>query len=149
VGRRRLARESALQALYLLDVSSYPASEEAAMLSLRRGKKPQPEMDEETAAFSEALIIGARAKQKEIDSAIETAAQNWRLERMALVDRNILRVAAYELLFLPGTPQKAVIDEAIEITRKFSSEESTKFINGILDKIARDAKGNGSSQNPL
>ncbi len=147
MGRRRAAREAALQALYLLGVSSYPSSENDALLSVRRGTNPQGDKDD--AAFCEALVSGARAKMGDVDAAIESAAQNWSLERMALVDKTILRLAAYELLFSPQTPPKAVIDEAIEITRKFSSEESTKFVNGVLDKIARGAKSHDSPESSL
>ncbi|MHB2025323.1 MAG: transcription antitermination factor NusB [Elusimicrobiota bacterium] len=139
MGRRRLAREIALQSLYLLDVSSGLLGENPASRNSLRSSAQKP-ADEETLLFARLLIEGTQSKIKEIDSAIEKRAVDWRLERMAAVDRNILRIAAYELLFSPDVPPKAAIDEALEITRKFSTAESTRFINGILDKIAREGR---------
>jgi N utilization substance protein B len=95
---------------------------------------------EETRSFSEALVLGVCRTQDETDLKIAEAAEHWRLDRMAVVDRNVLRMAVYEMLHLPDTPDAVVIDEAIEVARKFGSEDSAKFINGILDSILRRSR---------
>jgi transcription antitermination factor NusB len=88
-------------------------------------------------AFAEELARGAWAVREVLDAAIVQSAEHWRLERMAAVDRNVLRLAAFELLYRPDTPPAVAIDEAIEIVRKYGSEESGRFINGILDGLRR------------
>jgi N utilization substance protein B len=136
VGRRRQAREIALQALYLVDVARTPAPEAFAIVNRRDEKE-----DEGTLAFALSLLEGTDGKRAEIDAHIAATAENWPLKRMAAVDRNVLRLAAYELAYERGTPVGVVIDEAIEIARKYSTEDATKFVNGILDKLKtlRDA----------
>jgi len=88
--------------------------------------------------FAEELVKGAIDKIEELDGAIETAAEHWKLERMAVVDRNILRVAVYEILYRNDIPSAVTINEALEIAKKYSSSASAPFINGLLDKIARN-----------
>lgn len=131
MGRRRLAREVALQALYVADVSHTPA-EEAFAIVVRRDEDP---LDAETLEFSRSLALGALAKQEELDALITERAENWAMNRMAAVDRNVLRLAAYELADRKDTPVGVIIDEAIEIVRKYSAEEATRFVNGILDSL--------------
>ena len=131
MGRRRQAREIALQTLYIIDTSGTPEAEAYAIVN-RRADEPG---DEKTLEFARSLVAGANAERPQLDKLIEGAAQNWALARMAAVDRNVLRLAAYELLHRLDTPVNVVIDEAIEIVRKFSTEDSTRFINGILDKL--------------
>ncbi len=131
MGRRRLAREVALQALYVADVSHTPA-EEAFAIVIRRDEEP---LDDETKEFSRALALGALAQRDGLDALIQERAQNWALNRMAAVDRNVLRLAAYELVHRKDTPVGVIIDEAIEIVRKYSAEEATRFVNGILDAL--------------
>ncbi len=131
MGRRRLAREIALQALYVADVSRTPA-EEAFAIATRRGGG---EADAPTLAFARDLALGALARRDELDAVISARADNWAMNRMAAVDRNVLRLAAYELTARPDTPLGVVIDEAIEIVRKYSAEEATRFVNGILDAL--------------
>lgn len=97
--------------------------------------------DPEMRDFIEDITCGTLNNLTWIDSAIQKAAENWVLQRMAAVDRSILRFAAYELLFRKDIPSAVTINEAIEIARKYSAGESTSFINGILDKIAKDIKG--------
>jgi N utilization substance protein B len=139
VGRRRLAREIALQALYVADVAHTPAEEAFAIVTRREGD----EADAETIAFARDLALGALAKIDELDAVIQARADNWAMNRMAAVDRNVLRLAAFELTARPDTPLGVVIDEAIEIVRKYSAEEATRFVNGILDalKAVREAPG--------
>jgi N utilization substance protein B len=101
----------------------------------------EPELDERTREFANNLVVGAMRDLQTIDDRIRTRAEHWRIERMAIVDRNILRLAVYEFLF-SDTPHTVVINEALEIARRFSSYEATQFINGILDAIKHDLDKN-------
>ena len=96
------------------------------------------EVDEEVRGFADDLFRTATDRTTDIDTLIEGHAQHWRMERMAAVDRNILRAAVAELLGFPATPRAVIINEALEIARRFSTYEATQFINGILDAIKRD-----------
>jgi transcription antitermination protein NusB len=133
MGKRRKAREVALQFLYQLDLHEMddPAGQEAEFWT----RHP---VDADTRAFAEALVRGTKQHQAKIDQLLAEYAEHWDLDRMAVVDRNILRMAAYELLWLPDVPPKAVINEAIEIAKKFGTAESSRFINGVLDRILRE-----------
>jgi len=95
------------------------------------------DVDAETRGFAEELYRVATERRAEIDALIETHAQNWRLERMAVVDRNLLRTAVAELLGCPNTPVAIVINESLEIARRYGAPESVQFLNGVLDAIAR------------
>jgi len=95
------------------------------------------ETGEDVRAFAERLVLGVAGELRALDRAIAVSATNWRIERMAVVDRNVLRMAVYELLHDPATPAPVVIDEAIEVAKKFGSEDSGSFINGILDDVRR------------
>ena len=97
----------------------------------------EPEMDEGAREFATRLAAGTLAHLEEIDERIRSRAEHWRISRMAVVDRNILRLAVYEFLHEP-TPRTVAINEALEIARRFSTYEATQFINGILDAIKRD-----------
>lgn len=141
MGRRRQAREIALQALYIIDTSGTPETEAFAIVIRRE----QPD-DQKTLDFARELVGGATAERASLDALIEGAAQNWALSRMAAVDRNVLRLSAFELLHRPETPVNVIIDEAIEIVRKFSTEDSTRFINGILDKLKDRRPGHERSK---
>lgn len=134
MGRRRQAREFALQSLYLADTSRM--SLEEAMLSVGAGFS----LDEPTKEFARSLVLGTGKNIQRIDERIRTIAANWDLERMAAVDRSLLRLASYELLHCPDTPVGVAIDEALEIAKVYSSRESSRFLNGILDKI-KEARG--------
>jgi N utilization substance protein B len=95
------------------------------------------EADDDSRAFAERLVRGVHAERAGLDRAISESSENWRVERMATVDRNVLRLAVYEMLHDPETPAAVVIDEAIEVGKRFGSEKSGSFINGILDGIRR------------
>ena len=95
------------------------------------------EFDDKTRSFANNLVLGTLANNETIDDKIRTRAEHWRIERMAIVDRNVLRLAVYEFLF-EDTPHTVVINEALEIARRFSTFEATQFINGILDAIKLD-----------
>ena len=96
--------------------------------------------DEETRQFAVRLIRGARREQEEIDRILRSVTRNWDLRRMAAVDRNILRMAIYELIHCPDIPPKVSINEAVNMAKKFSQEDSGKFVNGVLDKINHTEK---------
>ncbi|MBI5598837.1 MAG: transcription antitermination factor NusB [Deltaproteobacteria bacterium] len=129
---RRRAREAALQALYQMDVADGGAEECFSGVSDRQN------LTGAARQYSEALFFGVAGSFKELDGAIEERSENWTVERMAVVDRNVLRIAVYELLHCPGVPYRVVIDEAVELAKRFGSEDSGAFINGILDRIAKD-----------
>ena len=143
MGRRRQAREIALQTLYIVDTSG--TSETEAFAIVNRREEPA---DEKTLEFAQQLVSGALSQKPVLDALIEGAAQNWALVRMAAVDRNVLRLSAYELLNRHDTPVNVVIDEAIEIVRKYSTEDSTRFINGILDKLKEHRNNHERGQEP-
>jgi N utilization substance protein B len=133
MGRRRKARELALQLLYQLDVQG----EEHPERHLDEFWLRHP-VDPEAREFAEALVRGTKAHEAEIDGLIERYAENWEIDRMAVVDRNILRQAIYELRWGSGVPPKVAINEALEVAKKFSTHESSRFINGILDRIHKE-----------
>jgi N utilization substance protein B len=130
--KRRKAREHALQILFQLDLRKEKPS--AAALK-RFWTEFQP--DEEVKAFAEEIIKGTYKHLPEINGLIHQCAKNWSLERMAVVDRNVLRMAIYEILYRIDIPTSVSINEAIEIAKKFGTEESGAFVNGILDRVAR------------
>ena len=96
------------------------------------------DVDEDTRAFTEDIYRVATAKQPEIDKLIEAHAQNWRLERMAVVDRNLIRAAVAEMMGSPNTPSAIIINESLEVAKRYAAPESIHFLNGVLDAIARD-----------
>lgn len=96
------------------------------------------DVDEDTRAFAEDIYRVATIKQPEIDKLIEAHAQNWRLERMAVVDRNLIRAAVAEMMGSPNTPAAIIINESLEVAKRYAAPESIHFLNGVLDAIARD-----------
>jgi N utilization substance protein B len=132
VGKRRKSRELAMQMLFQADVGRQNADEVRKTFWQAR-----EEVDESTRGFAEDLFRVATAREAEIDALLEQHSKNWRVNRMPAVDRNVLRMAVAELLGFPGTPQPVVIDEALEIARRYSAPESIDFLNGMLDAIAR------------
>lgn len=135
MGKRRKAREVALQFLYQLDLhdEADPSSQETEFWS----RHP---VDDEARAFADALVRGTKRNQGKIDALIGQFTEHWDLERMAVVDRNLLRVAIYELLWQPDVPPKVAINEAIEIAKKFGTGDSSRFVNGILDRIHKELR---------
>jgi len=133
-GVRHKARESALQMLFAADVVKPEPADLSAGYWAELG---EPDTDDATRKFANKLVAGTRKKVELIDDRIRTRAEHWRIERMAIVDRNVLRLAVYEFLF-EETPNTVVINEALEIARRFSTFEATQFINGILDAIKND-----------
>src|SRR5215831_8364348 len=134
MGSRRKARECALQMLFAADVSQ---AEPDDLIRAYWAELGDAEIEEAARDFATRLALGTLAHSAELDERIRLRAEHWRISRMAIVDRNILRLAVYEFLYEP-TPRTVAINEALEIARRFSTYEATQFINGILDAIKRD-----------
>ena len=132
--KRRKAREIALFTLYKFDVSEENLSECLNdILSMKR-------YDDEIINFAKRLIATIEKNRETIDRKIQQFSKNWKFERMAIIDRNILRIATSEILFMPDIPEKVSINEAVEIAKTYSSSDSYAFINGILHRIYMDVK---------
>jgi N utilization substance protein B len=132
MGLRRVARECALQMLYEMDVGRH-SKDDILRTFWKMNEHPQNVRD-----FADQLFEGTVQKLKEIDRVIQQHTKNWRLGRMAVVDRNVLRIAVFEFLSGGRTPETVVINEALEIAKKYSTHESAQFVNGILDSIKND-----------
>jgi len=143
-GTRRKARECALQMLFAADVvkNSQEFSTDDYWNELG-----DTDFDDKTRDFANNLVYGTLKNHEGIDDKIRTRAEHWRIERMAVVDRNVLRLAVYEFLF-EDTPHTVVINEALEIARRFSTFEATQFINGILDAIKLDLEKIANPEKP-
>ncbi len=145
--KRTRSREFALQVLYEIDVAK-PALKEAledfwldrSDLALSNSEKEAVEQDKQEAEireYTERLVEGTLENLSKIDPTIERYADNWEMDRMACVDRNILRLAAFEMLFIDEIPLKVAINEAVELAKRYGESDSSKFVNGILDRIAK------------
>jgi transcription antitermination protein NusB len=134
-GRRR-AREAALQMLYQAEVGRSSAGD--AMATYWPARDPEEAVPEATREFANRLVGGTLAQLGDIDARLSAHARNWRVERMAVIDRLVLRLAVYELLASPETPAKVIINEAIELARTFSGDEAVAFVNGVLDAVRKD-----------
>jgi N utilization substance protein B len=130
-GRRR-AREVALQILFQADVGNLPIDEavEVTLADL-------PDLDETTRQYAAALAKGVWAHRKELDAHLRSAAPHWSVERMASVDRNLLRIALYEILFVDDVPHPVAISEAVELAKEYGGAESRRFVNGVLGAVVR------------
>lgn len=133
MGKRRKSRELAVQLLYQLDLTgeSDPAVQSEGFWS----RHP---VEEDVKVFADSLVRGTKLHETKIDEMIRQYSEHWDLSRMAVVDRNILRIGIFELLWVPDSPPKVVINEALEISKKFSTEESSHFLNGILDRVRKE-----------
>jgi N utilization substance protein B len=132
LGIRRQGRESALQVLYQIDLTQREIDESLNLFWKNFTST------EEARDFCERLVRGVAEHADKINSIIDQCAQHWKMTRMTRIDRNILRMAVYELLYCQDIPPKVTINEAVEIGKRFGSEDSGAFINGILDKISHD-----------
>jgi N utilization substance protein B len=132
--KRRKAREYALQILFRIDFTQKKI-ERKDLEEFWSDKKERSDARE----FTEELVSGTQDKLDEIDRVIERVAENWLLKRMAAVDRNILRIAAYEILYRKDIPSAVTINEALEIAKKYSSLDAASFLNGVLDRLAKEA----------
>jgi transcription antitermination protein NusB len=140
-GRHR-ARAAALQAMYQCEVGGLTLSEALRVLDTV-GEPDTADLTDSDRHFAEALARGAVTDAGALDERIGQAARHWRVERMATLDRLVLRMAVHEWLALPETPPRVVINEAIELARAFSGEDAAKFVNGVLDGVFRTLKDEG------
>ncbi len=131
MGTKRQAREIALQVLYPVDMTELSVDDALARFFANFDAEPKAR------ARAEEIVRGVHEHRARIDELLAQASPRWRLERMALVDRNLLRLCAHELLFDRDTPARVVIDEGVEIAKRFGAEESARFVNGVLDAVAR------------
>ncbi len=141
---RHRSREAALQVLYALDLAHRDGSDPArAAAEAFESASENFELPEGARAFAKELIAGVTERRSELDRVLAAHARNWRLSRMATVDRNVLRLAVFELLH-SVTPAPVVIDEAVELARRFGAERSPAFVNGILDAVAHAVRPEGA-----
>lgn len=140
-GRRR-AREVALQMLYQTEVGGLAVAD-VARTHGSIGGADAIELDDEAREYAVALANGTWQAREVLDGFIADAARNWRVERLAIVDRLLLRLAVHELVAHPGTPPRVVIDEAIELARAYSGDEAAKFVNGVMDGVFKRLKEEG------
>lgn len=133
--RRTKARECALKVLYQTELTKDSYED-----SLKAFWEMASELEESVKEFAGQLVKGVADNKEEIDKVISEYATNWQIERMAVVDRNILRMASFELLYLDDIPPKVSINEAIDIAKRYGDTDSGKFVNGILDKISKTRK---------
>jgi transcription antitermination protein NusB len=132
VGARTLGREAALQMLFAKEASGNSTPEVIV------GFWRETPADAEGRAYGDELVRGVSRELESIDASIVKASENWRIERMARVDRNVLRIATYELMHETDVPRSVALDEAVSLAKKFGSEDSGKFVNGVLSRIAND-----------
>jgi N utilization substance protein B len=150
-GPRRRAREVALQILIQMDVSPELGARQAMQLYFEHlaadvaedddalgGAEPPRVAPPFDRAMVESLVEGVAAHREELDAIVQGLSRNWRLERMALVERNVIRVALHELKYAPDVPTNVALDEAIELTKKFGTSEGAAFVNGLLDRAATE-----------
>jgi len=130
--KRTLARECALKILYAVDITKDDSAPKQEIFWQEQG-----DVEEEVRSFAGMLVKGVQDHREEIDAVISKYATNWDLARMAVIDRNILRFATYEILFTSDIPPKVSINEAIDIAKKYGDSDSGKFVNGVLDKISK------------
>ncbi len=135
MGKRRKARESTLQILFQLEFDD--SDQDKVIDSFWRNKKTSKEIVE----YTRYLVAGIISHRERIDRLIQSVSANWRLDRMAIVDRNVLRIAVFELLYEESVAPAIVINEAIEVAKKYSSEEAATFVNGILDAARKKIEG--------
>ncbi|MBK8253020.1 MAG: transcription antitermination factor NusB [Polyangiaceae bacterium] len=130
MGARTSGREAALQMLFALETSGDPADRVIA------GFWRETPGDPEGRDYADSVVRGVAGELSDVDEAIRKASTNWRLERMARVDRNVLRLGAWELLRSHAVPRAVILDEAVELAKRFGSEDSSAFVNGVLDRVA-------------
>ena len=132
MGVRRRGREYALQMLYAMDLSGYPPDQVFA------GFYAIQDLNRDAFYYARRLVDGVHSHLEEIDTALARYAEHWKIHRMAAVDRNLLRLGLYELMFVREIPFPIIINEALEIVKEFSDQEGTQFLNGILDAARKE-----------
>lgn len=134
MGKRRFSRELAVKFLYLIDMNQGDVAEQLEQFWARNPCQPEIKL------YAEELLHTILKNKEPIDLLLEKYSENWTLSRMAVIDRNLLRLAACEILYGKSVPPKVAIDEAVEIAKKYGSEDSPNFINGILDRVLKEKK---------
>jgi N utilization substance protein B len=142
-GKRSRAREVALQLLFQHDLN--PGLPRSDLEHFVRDRLGEGDLE----VFALQLYDGVVGHGADVDGRLSRAAENWRLPRMAAVDRNVLRLGTFELLHLPGTPPSVVINEAIELARRFGSADSPAFVNGVLDRVYKEHRKEAGADGPL
>lgn len=142
---RRRSREAALQVLYAVDLSARGESPPASAQEMFESAVAHFDLPEGAQAFAKELVLGVCAERERLDALLASHSRNWRVSRMAAVDRNVLRMAVWEMQ-TQDTPAPVVIDEAIELARRFGSDASPAFVNGVLDAVARDLAERDASE---
>ena len=135
--KRTKARELALQMLYELEIRKEPLKSFLDEF-WKMPFKERESVEKQVKDFANSLVEGTIEHISEIDKLISSYAQNWQLKRMAVIDKNIIRMGAFELLFLEGIPPKVSLNEAVELAKKYGDTESSKFVNGILDRVNKE-----------
>jgi N utilization substance protein B len=138
MGKRRRARELVLQALYESEFSDRPALQVVEQQIERRGPS------EEGADRARDLFLKTVEKREELDRIIKSFLEHWDFDRLSLIDRNILRFALAEVLYFPDVPASVIIDEAIEIAQRYSSDDAGRFVNGLVDRFVKEYRGDGA-----
>ena len=138
MGVRRRGREYALQMLYAMDLTAYPPDEVFA------GFNAIQDLNRDAFYYARRLVDGVYGHLDEIDAVLTRFAEHWKIHRMAAVDRNLLRLGIYELMYLKDIPFPIIINEALEIVKEFSDQEGTQFVNGILDAASREFRAEES-----
>jgi|CXWL01.1.fsa_nt_gi N utilization substance protein B len=144
--RRTQARECALRILYQADITRRPIDQVAVSYWEDGELKDEEERNQEVITFANRLVLGVHGSLDAIDAKVTEYATNWQLKRMAVIDRNILRLGVFELKHSTDIPPKVAINEAVELAKKYGDLESSKFVNGILDKIHKKEIASGTSQ---
>jgi N utilization substance protein B len=139
MGKRRRARELAIQVLYHLEYN--PGNPDESFDTVCKSFQPRKEIR----AFAKELVVGVWTNKEALDRLISSASKNWRIERMSRVDRNILRLAVFEVLYLGEIPPKVSIDEAVELSKKYGTEDSGAFVNGVLDYVYNTLEREGGT----
>lgn len=142
MGARHSGREAALQMLFQLEASGV-SPDQAITLFWRTFEDADPEGK----AYADACVRGVADNLDTIDKRVTAASQNWRLERMSRVDRNLLRLGTWELLYRSDVPRAVILDEAVELAKSFGTDESSGFVNGVLDRIAENLGRRGEGRN--
>jgi transcription antitermination protein NusB len=146
MGLRRRARETTLQILYSLDIKKLFGLSESERNERIEEYLLALNPRESSRDLAGLLVRGVCANLKALDDIIENCAENWAVDRLSSIDRNILRLAVYELAFLPNTPFKVAINEAVEIAKDFGADDSARFVNGVLDKVRKTLKIDQNSE---
>jgi len=137
MGRRRRGRETALKLLYAADVT------QALIEDILQSAWVEALAPDGVRKFAEVLVLGVKRHRDEIDTMVQEWSKNWSLERIGIIERNIVRFAIYELLFLPDIPPNVTINEAVEVAKRYGTNEAPAFINGILDRIKQEVDARG------